>query len=70
MNDLRALPSVDQLMQTQQAGELIAVYGRPLTLEAIRSTLAELRMDYKEDNTIPLRPGILSIVHAYLDPGH
>jgi L-seryl-tRNA(Ser) seleniumtransferase len=66
MNDLRALPSVDQLMQTRQAAELIAEYGRPLTVEAIRSTLAELRTDYKLENTIPLRPGILSIVQARL----
>jgi L-seryl-tRNA(Ser) seleniumtransferase len=66
VNDLRALPSVDQLMQTRQAAELIAAYGRPLTLEAIRSTLADLRQDYKADNTIPLRPGILSIVQTRL----
>ncbi|MDR3574855.1 MAG: L-seryl-tRNA(Sec) selenium transferase [Anaerolineaceae bacterium] len=66
MNDLRALPSVDQLMQTRQAAELIAVYGRPLTLEAIRSTLADLRLDFKEENTIPLRPGILNSVQARL----
>ena len=66
MNDLRALPSVDQLMQTRQAAELIAAYGRPLTLEAIRSTLAELRLDYKEETTIPLRPGILNLVQTRL----
>ena len=66
MNDLRALPSVDQLMQTRQAAELVAVYGRPLTLEAIRTTLDELRQDYKEENTIPLRPGILNLVQARL----
>jgi L-seryl-tRNA(Ser) seleniumtransferase len=66
VNDLRALPSVDQLMQTRQAAELIAVYGRPLTLEAIRATLAELRQDYKEQSTTPLRPGILNLVQARL----
>jgi len=66
VNDLRALPSVDQLMQTRQAAELVAVYGRPLTLEAIRTTLDELRQDYKEENTIPLRPGILNLVQARL----
>lgn len=66
MNDLRALPSVDQLMQTRQAAELIAVYGRPLTLEAIRSTLAELRLNHQAENTVPLRPGILTIVQAHL----
>src|SRR5271157_76555 len=53
-------------MQTRQAAELVAVYGRPLTLEAIRTTLDELRQDYKEENTIPLRPGILNLVQTRL----
>jgi L-seryl-tRNA(Ser) seleniumtransferase len=40
---LRDLPSVEQLLQTQKAASLVAAYGRPQTLEAIRSVLAELR---------------------------
>lgn len=40
---LRELPSVDQLLQTQKAAELIAEYGRPQTLEVIREVLAQLR---------------------------
>jgi L-seryl-tRNA(Ser) seleniumtransferase len=41
---LRELPSVEQLLQTQKAAELIAAYGRPETLEAIRAELADLRV--------------------------
>ena len=41
--NLRALPSVEQLLQTREAAELIASFGRPLTLQAIRSTLDEIR---------------------------
>jgi len=41
--NLRGLPSVEQLLQTQLAAELIASYGRPLTLQAIRTALDELR---------------------------
>jgi L-seryl-tRNA(Ser) seleniumtransferase len=40
---LRGLPSVEQLLQTQQAAELIASYGRPLTLQAIRNVLDLVR---------------------------
>jgi L-seryl-tRNA(Ser) seleniumtransferase len=43
MNNLRTLPSIEQLLQTARAAQLIAVYGRPLTVDALRSTLAESR---------------------------
>jgi len=37
--NLRGLPSVEQLLQTEPAAVFIASYGRPLSLQAIRSTL-------------------------------
>lgn len=43
MNDLRFLPAVEQLLQMPAGTALIATYGRPLALEAIRTTLADLR---------------------------
>jgi L-seryl-tRNA(Ser) seleniumtransferase len=46
MTDLRLLPSVDQLLQTPEVVDWIAAYGRPLTLQAIRSALAEVRSSY------------------------
>ena len=47
MTKLRDLPSVEQLLQTQTAAELIARFGRPLTLTAIRSALDEARARFK-----------------------
>ena len=41
--NLHGLPSVEQLLQTQLAAELIASYGRPLTLQAIRNVLENVR---------------------------
>lgn len=41
MNDLRGLPSVDQLLQVEQTADLVAEYGRPLTVEAIRLVLED-----------------------------
>lgn len=67
MSELRSLPSVDQLLQTRQAAEMVAEYGRPLTLEAIRSILAEVRLEYKEDDTLPDRTAILSTIFARLE---
>lgn len=54
---LRDLPAVDQLLQTRQASELIAVYGRPLTLEALRQVLTDLRAQLQagDADTIPQR---------------
>ncbi len=40
---LRQLPSVENLLQTVDATSLVAVYGRPATLEAIRGALAQAR---------------------------
>jgi L-seryl-tRNA(Ser) seleniumtransferase len=49
MTNLQTLPSVEQLLQMQRAGDLIAHYGRPLTLDALRSTLDEVRTRLKLD---------------------
>jgi L-seryl-tRNA(Ser) seleniumtransferase len=45
MTTLRNLPSVEQLLQ--QSGDLIASYGRPLTLDALRSILDDVRTSFK-----------------------
>ena len=47
MTKLSDLPSVEQLLQTQTSAELIARFGRPLTLTAIRFTLDEARARFK-----------------------
>jgi L-seryl-tRNA(Ser) seleniumtransferase len=43
MVNLSALPSVEQILQSAPAIELIAAYGRPLTLAAIRGVLEDIR---------------------------
>ena len=53
--NLRKLPSVDSLLKTQDADELIAEYGRPLTVDAIRDVLLTLRHKVtSEQGTVPL----------------
>jgi L-seryl-tRNA(Ser) seleniumtransferase len=43
MNVLSSLPSVEQLLQTEQATTLAGEFGRDLTLQAVRETLRTLR---------------------------
>ncbi len=47
MTSLRELPSVEQLLRASRSDHLIKKYGRPLTLDAIRSTLDEVRAQFK-----------------------
>jgi L-seryl-tRNA(Ser) seleniumtransferase len=72
--NLRGLPSVEQLLQTRMAAELIASYGRTLTLQAIRSALNEIRtrLSGSGDTTLPDREIILaktaSLLHFWTTP--
>jgi len=59
VNSLRSLPSVDQLLQTKPATDLIAAFGRPLTLQAIRTTLDEIRLRHGDGLAIPGNGNIL-----------
>jgi len=52
MNELRNLPSIEQLLQN--ATQLVERFGRPLTLDALRSTLDETRARFKADSETAL----------------
>ena len=60
MISLRDLPSVDQLLG--QADHLIYEFGRPLTLDALRLTLDEIRARFhaKPDAGLPAIDVILA----------
>jgi L-seryl-tRNA(Ser) seleniumtransferase len=68
MTTLRNLPSIDQLLQTENAAYLIARFGRPLTLDAIRFKLDEIRARFKsgEITALPLSDLILVQVESTL----
>lgn len=42
-NQLRLLPSIDDLLQSEAGGKLITRYSRPLTLRALRASLTQAR---------------------------
>ena len=54
MTTLRNLPSIEQLLQTETTAQLIAQFGRPLTLDALRQTLDDIRTRFKQDPEISL----------------
>jgi L-seryl-tRNA(Ser) seleniumtransferase len=60
--NLRGLASVEQLLQTKMAVELIAEHGRPLTVEAIRTVLADVRShaSTSEPITLPNQADLLT----------
>ncbi|MCJ7715564.1 MAG: L-seryl-tRNA(Sec) selenium transferase [Anaerolineales bacterium] len=60
MNSLSQLPSVDQVLSSTRGVELVEMYGHDLTVEAIRSSLDQVRQDHlKEGYVIPDQDGIL-----------
>ncbi len=64
---LQDLPSVDVLLRTHAAAELIAAYGRPLVLAAIRHTLDEARTQAERLDAVPPREALLWQVTQCLD---
>ncbi len=67
MSDRRDIPAVDSLLQTRQAATLVAKFGRPLTLEAIRTTLESLRNTLEDGGALPDRIIILEQVQSALE---
>jgi L-seryl-tRNA(Ser) seleniumtransferase len=53
MNDLRFLPSVNKLLETQTAAGLSLAYGRPLTLDALRTALEQARSSFQGSGQVP-----------------
>ena len=62
MHELRQIPSVDQLIKTKPITDCISEFGRPLTLQAIRTVLEEVRLRYSEGDSIPAEEDLLNRV--------
>ncbi len=68
MSRLSSLPSVERLLQSEDVGYLVKKHGRPLTLDAIRLTLEEMRMQLKAEpeSSAPEMHTILSRTESHL----
>ena len=63
---LRDLPSVDRLISADDANELIAAYGRPLTLQALRVSLESARLAIQKGQDAPEDADLISGTRATL----
>jgi L-seryl-tRNA(Ser) seleniumtransferase len=66
MSDLRQLPSVDNLIKTELIANIISVYGRPLTVQATRSVLANVRSNHTSESQIPDEDELVNRIAAQL----
>lgn len=64
MTNLRNLPSVEALLQTETTADLIARFGRPLTLDALRQILEDIRARFKRDSETKLPSNELILAQA------
>jgi len=67
MTQLRNLPSVDSLLNHQASLDLLACYGRPLTLDAIRNALAEVRVSPEQKREVPSQEALLQRAKTLLE---
>ena len=67
MVDLRNIPSVDKLLRSDGISRLISAYGRPLTLEAVRASLEEIREATLAKAAIPPAEEIILDVESRLE---
>lgn len=67
MSKLRQLPSVDQLINSPEMLAAIQLYGRPLSVEAIRVVLAAIREHYREGTSLPNNSEIINDVIEVLE---
>jgi L-seryl-tRNA(Ser) seleniumtransferase len=66
MSNLKSLPSVDQLLNTNTVSDLFVSFGRPLTLQAVRITLQEVRESFPEKKIIPDQNKLIARIEQIL----
>ena len=67
MSELRNLPAVDALLQTPAAAGLIVHFGRPLTLDAMRTVLTEARAGYSSGGNLPEPSELMELITSRLE---
>ena len=65
-NQLRLLPSVDEILQSATGQQLITQYSRTMTLRALRATLARARADIRHGAACPSFEELLATAEQIL----
>ena len=66
MSELRQLPSVDQLISSKDMTDYISLYGRSLTVDAVRRVLNTFRSNHRPGDAVPTEPALISEVGEQL----
>src|SRR5258708_22776974 len=64
---LRLLPSIDELLQSAAGKRLISQYSRTITLHAIRATLAQARADIRHGEACPAPEALFASAEHLLE---
>ncbi len=67
MSDFRALPSVDQLLQSETIPAWIDLYGRPLVVDALREALASARAGIQAGQSLTVNEILLANARHQLE---
>ena len=65
-NQLRLLPSIDELLQSPGGLRFIAQYSRSMTLRVVRATIAQARFDILNGSPCPSAEQLLDAVEHTL----
>ncbi|HXX79511.1 MAG TPA: L-seryl-tRNA(Sec) selenium transferase, partial [Ktedonobacteraceae bacterium] len=64
---LRLLPSVDELLHSDSGQQLIEQHSRAMTLQAVRASIAQARFRIREGAMCPLPDELLAVAEQILD---
>src|SRR6266849_1471543 len=65
-NQLRLLPSIDELLQSAVGQQLITRYSRTMALRALRATIAQARIDIRNGSACPFPQQLLATAEQTL----
>src|SRR3989454_10012605 len=64
---LRLLPSVDELLQSARGQQLVRRYSRSMTVQAVRASISQARAHILQGTSCPSSDEILTVAEHFLD---
>src|SRR2546429_8729986 len=64
---LRLLPSVDELLHSASGQQLVQRYSRSMTLQAVRASISQARTQIRQGASCPSSDEILTVAEHFLD---
>jgi hypothetical protein len=64
---LRLLPSVDELLHSDSGQQLVQRFSRSMTLQAVRASIEQARVQIRQGASCPSSDEILSVAERFLE---